>query len=334
MIKRFLIVGFSLSALLLGLFTTFWITIHIPARPRESHITLSKGMTLRQIARTLREKGIVRQEWAFIVLAHLMGKSRQLQAGDYLFEKELTPAQVLDLLAKGVVVLYKVQIIEGWTLNQIGHYLSTLPFIQDPGFVPEFLRLAHDRDFIDSLELHAPSLEGYLLPDTYSFSLGSRPKEYLETFVGAFKNYYQELLKETETLPVFSEHETSTLASLIEKETGRDEERGLIASVFYNRLKKKMPLASDPTVIYGLKNFSGNLTKQDLARSHPYNTYLHTGLPPGPICNPGRASLLAALKPTQTDYLYFVSKNDGTHHFSKTVEEHAAAVQRFQPRLP
>lgn len=319
MIRRLIIIGGSLLILSIGVLTAFLTHIHRPIKPQTETITIEEGLTLREIAHRLESAGIIRKAWAFILYAHWRGHTEELKAGDYAFKKEISSHQVLEKLIQGRVVLYKIRIVDGWNLEQIGKYLQKRKFIQDPNFVAEFLSLAED-------------LEGYLLPETYHFAKGSAPQDYLETFVDAFEDFYVDATAQSKMGAHWSKHEIVTLASMIEKETGRTQERPLIASVFYNRLEKGMALQSDPTVIYGLKNFDGNLRKGDLTNPHFYNTYVYPGLPPGPICNPGKASIVAALNPVQTDYLYFVSKNDGTHHFSKTAAEHAAAVRKYQFR--
>lgn len=315
--KRFLIV-FSCLAFLFSLFTfLFYLYLHTPCEPKTEEVSIAGGASLREIAEQLESAGVIRKAWPFILYAHLRGCTEELKAGDYAFKKKISPHHVLQKLIKGQVILYKIRIVDGWNLAQIAHYLTTKEFIQDMGFIAEFLEVAED-------------FEGYLLPETYHLSKEASPQDYLETFVRAFENFYLTASAQTPIASQWSKHEIVTLASVIEKETGASEERPLIASVFYNRLEKGMALQSDPTVIYGLKNFDGNLRKEDLTNPHPYNTYIHPGLPPGPICNPGKASILAALNPVQTDYLYFVSKNDGTHHFSKTATEHAEAVRQYQ----
>lgn len=318
--KRRLLVlgtGFLVLGLVMAALVGFY--IFVPIQPKTTEITITPGMTLKQIGGHLEKGGFVRNAWAFMTYTTLTGSAQKLQAGDYRFKKPVTVPQVLRKLVKGLVILNKIQIIEGWTVEQIADYLAQQTFIKDPSFVETFLLLAKDQ-------------EGYLFPETYNFSSSAAPQDYLKTFVTHFEKFYLTTVAHLTSLPTFSMHEIVTLASMIEKETGVGTERPWIASVFYNRLKKKMPLSSDPTVIYGLKNFDGNLRKEDLANPHPYNTYVHPGLPPGPICNPGRASILAALQPAQTDYLYFVSKNDGTHHFSKTAAEHANAVRTYQTK--
>jgi len=317
MIKRTFLISLVLVLIFLGSFIPFFIYLSTPSLPRNPSITVQKGMTLRAISLKLEENGIIRHSWAFLTYARLMGAAKKLQAGEYHFEEAISPRNVLKRLATGAVTLYKIQLIEGWTTKQFADYLKTLEFIEDPNFSEAFLDLAKD-------------LEGYLLPDTYYFPPEATTKDFLLTLTNEFEKSYGEILQNVATPPTLSKHEIVTLASLIEKETGVDTERSLVASVFYNRLAKGMRLQSDPTIIYGLKNFDGNIRKKDIHNPHRYNTYVHKGLPPGPICNPGKASIIAALQPAQTDYYYFVSKQDGSHYFSKTGREHINAVRKYQ----
>jgi len=319
MTKRLLKIILALFLLLLAATVPFFIYVTTPVTPREFLLSIEKGMTLKQITAKLETQGILQHPWLFLTYAHLLRKEGKLKAGEYFFDKPVSPHEVLDILVEGKVYALKVQLIEGWTLDQIADYLESIPF-KEPNFKEEFLRLARDK-----------TLEGYLFPNTYYLSPNIKILDMLGTLVKEFEKKYQEAMTDLKGItPLFSKHQIITLASLIEKETGLESERPLISSVFYNRLAKKMPLASDPTVIYGLKNFSGDIRNVDLKNPHPYNTYVHSGLPPGPICNPGLNSIKAALYPAATDFLYFVSKKDGTHHFSKTAEEHAKAVQKFQ----
>jgi UPF0755 protein len=193
----------------------------------------------------------------------------------------------------------------------------------------KFLALCRDASFIRSLGIEAPTLEGYLFPETYALVRGEVSEQSLVTRMVRHFDQVWKALDKPDPLPL-DRHQLVTLASIVEKETGNGEERPIIAGVFYNRLHKKMRLQSDPTTIYGLANFNGNLTRKDLHTATPYNTYVIHGLPPGPICNPGRASLEAVLHPAEVDYLYFVSRNNGSHQFSATLEEHNRAVHRYQ----
>jgi UPF0755 protein len=198
----------------------------------------------------------------------------------------------------------------------------------------KFLAEAASPSLLASLGLQGKGLEGYLFPSTYHFTPATPEREIVIAMAEQFRKVSQPLLAERGSAMSLTAHELLTLASIIEKETGVEAERPLVAAVFHNRLKRQMPLQSDPTVIYGVKDFNGNLTKKDLQEATPYNTYRIAALPPGPICNPSLASIKAALHPADVPYLYFVSKNDGTHLFSETIEAHNRAVKTFQPVRP
>jgi len=187
-------------------------------------------------------------------------------------------------------------------------------------------------EIISQYNIEGPNLEGYLFPDTYTWSKDTDPVAVIRFFLHRFRQVFTPKMAKRASEMKLSEREVITIASIVEKETSDPRERPLISGVIHNRLKKRIPLQSDPTVIYGMPDFNGNLTKKDLRRYTPYNTYVIRGLPPGPISNPGIGSLMAALYPASVDYLYFVSKNDGTHHFSSTLKEHNAAVDRYQRR--
>jgi UPF0755 protein len=240
----------------------------------------------------------------------------------------MPPADILSRLLAGRVVLHAVTIPEGYTIGQIADVLAQQQ-ITDRA---EFVRLAKDKSFMKSLGVSAESVEGYLYPDTYRFARPTAAKDVIKTMVDQLGQVmtaeWQARAKDLH----LTVHQVLTLASVIEKETGAGEERPQISSVFHNRLKKKIPLQSDPTVIYGLPNFDGNLHKKDLSNPSPYNTYRWAGLPPGPIASPGAQSIRAALYPVPSSYLFFVSRNDGTHQFSATLIEHNKAVEKYQKR--
>jgi UPF0755 protein len=267
----------------------------------------------------------------FTAYARLTGKSGKLKAGEYEFPAGLNIHDILKKIVKGEVMEYKLKIIEGWSIADIVRYLEGYSLIEEPAFAREFERLAEDKEFATTLGFEgATSLEGYLFPDTYQVLKLKNPRDLIERLVARFKEVYTPELAALARQKGLTRRQLMTLASIVEKETGEAQERPLIAAVFLNRLKKKIPLQSDPTTIYGLENFDGNLRKEDLSNPHPYNTYVHPGLPPGPICNPGLASIEAVLYPAEVDYLYFVSKNDGSHEFSRTLAEHNRAVARYQ----
>jgi UPF0755 protein len=241
----------------------------------------------------------------------------------------MVPLEVLSVLAKGQTKRHLVTIPEGFTLSQIAQLLENSNLVKKN----EFLQKTSSPPFINALglsQLAGPTLEGYLFPETYHLFREMDPEEVIRMMVHQFKKVFGEDFARWASELGISEKEVVILASIIEKETSLPEEKPLISAVFHNRLKKKIPLQSDPTVIYGIKNFNGNLTKENLMRPTPYNTYVMAGLPPTPICNPGKDSLLAAIHPAPVSYLYFVSKNDGSHQFSSDIEEHNRAVWKYQ----
>lgn len=225
-------------------------------------------------------------------------------------------------------MLHPILIPEGLTMVQIAEIFGQQGLV-DPH---ELLRLMKDPAFIASLGIKADTLEGYLYPDTYKFPRGIKPKEVITAMVEHLRQVYGPDLEARAQELKLTQHEVLTLASVIEKESGSNGEREEISAVFHNRLKKHIPLQSDPTVIYGLPSFDGNIHKKDLSSPSPYNTYRIAGLPPGPIANPGIQSIRATLYPSDSRALYFVSKNDGTHQFSATLEEHNQAVEKYQKR--
>ncbi len=303
----------------------FWNT---PAQEegREVLVTIPSGASFVSASQLLVDAGVVRSLKPFVLLGKIRGLSNSVQAGELLFRTDMTPSQALEVLARGKAVSYPVTIPEGYTFRQIAGLLDEKRL----GDLDRFLELASDPGFSRSLGVPADSLEGFLFPDTYSWPRGLSEEEILGRMVAKYRSVFNGERMERAREIGMTELEVVTLASIIEKETGAPEERDLVSAVFHNRLKKGYRLQTDPTVIYGIENFDGNLTKSHLREDHPYNTYTRSGLPVGPIANPGEASLLAALYPAEVDYLYFVARGDGTHVFSSTLMEHNKAVQTYQ----
>lgn len=310
-------------------------SLFVPPRGDSSTkiIHIKRGMHLRQIAGLLEERGVIRSKQSFILITTLLGKKTRIKAGEYEFTNSELPLEVLNSLVKGQVKRHLVTIPEGYTLSQIAQLLEDSSIVGKK----EFVQKTSSPAFVSSLGLFhpgkegtGPTLEGYLFPETYHLIQDMDPEEIIRMMVHQFRKIFESDPVNGASQSEVSQREAVILASIIEKETPLSEEKPLISAVFHNRLKKRIPLQSDPTVIYGIKNFDGNLTKEHLLRPTPYNTYLVHGLPPTPICNPGKNSLLAALNPAPVPYLYFVSKNDGSHYFSSDIEDHQRAVWRYQ----
>lgn len=315
------------------LFLTWSIHAAIYKWRSETDVTVEipSGISVNSIAMLLHYERVIKAPKIFAAFAAVRGYGGKLKAGEYSFPKGMILNEVLKKIVRGEVIEHQFRIIEGWSVNEIAKYLSGHPVTKDTPITSEFKRLCGDKDFIKTLGIgELTSLEGYLFPDTYKFSRPFDAVEMIQKFVSGFKDIYSKDFTRATVELGMAQNQVIALASIVEKETGKEDERPIIASVFLNRLKKHMALQSDPTVIYGLPDFDGNLKKEDLSNRHEYNTYVHAGLPPGPICNPGRASIEAVLFPAKTDYLYFVSKNDGSHEFSRTLAEHNRAVTYYQ----
>ncbi|MFC1843405.1 endolytic transglycosylase MltG [Thermodesulfobacteriota bacterium] len=293
------------------------IDVVIPAR---------KGLT--GIEHILASKKVISDDRRFSMLAMLTGAAQKLRAGEYRFETGKRPLAIIELLKEGRVLYRPITIPEGTGMAQIANTLEAEGWIDRS----RFFDLAYDSEFLGEMGIKADSLEGYLFPDTYYLSRGQQ-NEYgiIRMMVANHFQIYNELGKNLNSgHHGMTHHEIITLASIIEKETGLPNERPLVADVFLNRLEKGMRLQADPTVRYGNSTVTGPLRLSELKRPTPYNTYVIKGLPKGPITNPGKAAIRAVISSAGTDYLYFVLKNDGSHHFSRTLGEHNRAVARYR----
>lgn len=298
-----------------------------PKQDKESVVVnIPKGKSTREIGSLLAEAGVINDDIRFLLLAKISGYAGRLQAGEFLFETGKRPLIVLKTLATARSIQYSITIPEGLRADEIAAIFSQ----GDWSHPQSFANLIVDKEFIAGLGLEGvESLEGYLYPDTYLLTRDLRGADkIIGLMVGRFFKVWAEITAEHEEKP--DRQKTVILASIVEKETGASSERPLIAGVFRNRLQLGMRLQSDPTVLFGLLDHSGPITRADLQTPTPYNTYVISGLPAGPICNPGKESLMAVLYPSLTKDLYFVSKNDGTHHFSADLTEHNNAVQKYQ----
>jgi len=292
-----------------------------------AEVRVEQGDSLATVIRKLREQRIISNGLFFSLWARFSGAEKKLHPGLYRFEAGVAPREVLDRLVNGKGIFQTVTIPEGLTVNEIATLLDRMRIADRQRFLVE----AANPNLLATLGLLDKGIEGYLFPSTYYFTPATPEKDIIIMMAEQFRKASQPLLGQRGDADHLTPHQVLTLASIIEKETGVEMERPLVSAVFHNRLKKQMPLQSDPTVIYGLKDFNGNLTRKDLADANPYNTYRIVALPPGPICNPSVSSIRAALYPADVPYLYFVSKNDGTHLFSDTVEAHNQAVKTYQP---
>ena len=295
-------------------------------------ITILPGTSLGSISRTLEARGVVRRAWMLRAIFKWKKTEGKSKAGDYVFDRPLTPLEVYEKLMKGETLFTVVTVPEGSSVFDIQRIFHDRQ-VGDPS---QFQRAVSDPQVMTRLraiEPQAPGVEGFLFPDTYFFGKRDPAQKAFLIMMREFERRFGAAERRRAAELGFSTLQVITLASLVEKETGAAMERPLIAGVFHNRLRLRMLLQCDPTVIYALQlegRYRGYLTRADLQQPSPYNTYISAGLPPGPICNPGADAIHAALYPETTDKLYFVSRNDGTHEFSTTLAEHNRAVKRFR----
>ncbi len=321
------------AALLLaaaGVLGWLWAAAGAPAeRPgREVAVEIPPHSTLVAAAERLGRAGVVRSPRFLVFLGKLTGRAGQVQAGELAFHTGMSPMQALETLAHGRAVLHQVTFPEGFTVRQMGQALASRGLAD----AERFAALAGSASFARSLGIPAPTLEGFLYPDTYAWPRGLSEEEIIRRMRGRFDEVFDEGMRSRARAAGLTVLQAVTLASVIERETGAPSERRLVAGVFANRLRRGYRLQSDPTVIYGIPAFTGNLTREDLARDTPWNTYTRAGLPAGPIANPGRESLEAALAPAETRYIYFVARGDGTHVFAETLVEQRLDLPA--PRTP
>jgi UPF0755 protein len=295
----------------------------------EQFVEIPPGAGPAAIGRRLTEAGVVRDELSFRVALWRSGQARRLQAGEYRFERPMSAREVIEKLARGEVFLRAVTFPEGLTIRQMAHLFER----EGLGTAAEFVRAAANAALIRELDPLAQDLEGYLFPNTYMLPRKTSADQLVQRMVTSFRDIMTPELVERAAARGLSVRQLVALASLVEKETAKPEERPLVAAVYSNRLNAGMPMQADPTVIYAVERagrYTGNLTREDLRFDSPYNTYRYPGLPPGPIASPGRASLEAAANPADVPYIFFVSRNDGSHVFSTTLDEHNKNVFEYQ----
>lgn len=288
-------------------------------------VDFAKGSPLRKFADTLASQEIIGSASMFLIYARLSGVSGKVQAGTYQLDDGMAPAEILRKLVTGEVYEKRFSLPEGYSIFQVAEMLETRGFFKSS----DFLRACRDSELLRSLGIKGVSAEGYLYPGTYNLLKVDDAAALVKLMAQQFARVYEARFAALEKTSPLSRQQILTLASIVEKEAVIPEERPIIASVFFNRLKKRMPLQSDPTAVYGLRTFGGKVSGRDVRRQNIYNTYLINGLPPGPIGNPGEGSIEAVLHPAVSNYYYFVAKNDGTHHFSVTLDEHNRAVNLY-----
>jgi UPF0755 protein len=295
----------------------------------EQFVDIPPGAGSRTIGDRLVQAGVVRDQTTYRATLWLTRQGRHLEAGEYRFDRAMTPIEVVDKIARGDVYVINVTFPEGLTAGEMAKLFESHGF----GSASAFLQAAKDATPIGDVDPAAHDLEGYLFPETYPLARHTDAPTLVRQMLTQFQRAFTADLREAAAARRLSVREAVTLASIVEKETARAEERPLVAAVYENRLRIGMALQCDPTVIYALQRagrYDGNLRKEDLQFDSPYNTYRYAGLPPGPIASPGRASLDAAVHPADVDFLYFVSRNDGSHEFARTLEEHNRNVQKYQ----
>jgi len=295
----------------------------------DQYVDIPQGAGSRAIGDRLVAAGVVRDHATFRIALNLSGQGRRLQAGEYRFDRPMTPYEVIDKIARGDVFVITVTFPEGLTIAEMSKIFES----HGLGPASAFVAAARDAEPIRTLDPAASNLEGYLFPDTYPLSRHATAADVVRLMAARFTHAFDAAFRQAAADRHLSIRQAVTLASIVEKETGRADERPLVAAVYVNRLRVGMALQCDPTVIYALQRagkYTGNLRREDLALDSPYNTYRVAGLPPGPIASPGRASLDAAVHPADAAFLYFVSRNDGSHVFARTLDEHNKNVQRFQ----
>jgi UPF0755 protein len=298
----------------------------------EVFVDIPQGSSVTAMGDRLAAAGVVSHPLVFRIAARMSGAERSLQAGEYRFAEPATASEVVARLARGDVYTRAVTFREGLTIWDMADVFAAGGL----GTAEDFLKEARDPARIQALDPDARSLEGYLFPDTYQLPRSAGAKGIVDAMVAGFLRAFDQDLRQAAAARGMSVREVVTIASLVEKETAAASERPIVSAVYQNRLRIGMGLQCDPTVIYALRlanRWNGNLTRENLQIDSPYNTYRYAGLPPGPIASPGKASIEAAIRPSSDPYLYFVSRNDGTHVFATTLEEHNRNVQQWQVRF-
>ena len=329
-ISKILFYAFLLPCALAVVFGV-WLLIYAKtpidaAKVKTVLVDIPTGTSLIKVTEILSDVGLVENRFLFYGLVGIKGGTRSIRAGEYEFATSLSPSELVDKLIRGEIKNYRVTIHEDYSLKEVAARLKEYKLIDEKAF----FELAEDEVFLSSLGVLGSSIEGYLFPDTYFFNRSLTTREIMRIMAERFWSKISPEMITKAAERGFDPHQFVTFASLVGKESGNSAEKPMIAAVFYNRLKKKMPLQCDPTAVYDLKDFNGKILRSHYKRKSPYNTYIIKGLPPGPIANPGLDSFRAVLNPADVDYLYFVSQKDGTHFFSSSLDAHNNAILRFR----
>ena len=297
----------------------------------ETFVEIPSGSGVADIRRRLIDAGVVRDEFTFSAALWWSGEARTLQAGEYRFDQPMSPVAVIQKIGRGDVFTQRITFPEGMTVDEMARLYESRKF----GTAASFLRAAGDASRVRDLDPQATDLEGYLFPETYAVPRGVPASRLVGMMVDRFLATYTPQMRRSAEMQGMTTRQVLSLAALVEKETAKADERPMVAAVYRNRLRIGMPMQADPTVVFALQKaerYDGNIRREDLQIDSPYNTYRYPGLPPGPIAAPGKASIEAALAPADVPYLYFVSRNDGSHVFAETLAEHNANVQEYQIR--
>ena len=330
--RRILFICFFLPIPVLAVVGVLLTELHYPyGNPGEveTFVSIPPGANAAKVAEILKDQGLLHTKLPFRLWLRRHGLDRSLKAGEYRFSGRSTPIEIAEKLSRGDVYFRSITIAEGLTARETVELLAQKEF----GDREKLQALLLRADLINDLSPSAQNLEGYLFPETYRFGRGDDEETVIRTMVSQFRERMNKIVKESPLPGGWTADRIVTLASMIEKEVKTPSEQPIVASVLYNRLRLNMTLGVDATVIYAMKlagTWDGNIRRSDLQMKSPYNTYINRGLPPGPICNPGESAIRAALNPEKTDYLYYVSKNDGTHQFSKDLRSHNNAVNLYQ----
>ena len=330
LVKTHIWATFIIATAILTTVIHFYIALFVPPTREKAwkEVQVTEGMSFKAISGVLQKEGIIRYRSYFEIIGRLQGISRKVRMGYYGLGSHMSMWEVLEALRKGKIIEYEVVIPEGYNLYQIGWTLTGTPLISsDPD---DFIDVATNKKLARDLGVDADRLEGYLFPDTYYLPKGITVQDIARRMVQRYKDMFTDDMRKRAKDLGYTEHQVITIASIVEKEAKIAAERKLIAAVYHNRLKIGMKLQADPTAVYGLRAWITKVSAKDLKRKTPYNTYLHKGLPPGPIANPGRGAILATLSPENVDYLFFVAQGDGSHYFSKDYNEHGKAIGRYK----